>query len=59
MPMRYGRDQALNVNNGDYLRRGMFYKLDLPGRNRDLNSISLRCRATDARRVTMQIFTGH
>ena len=54
-----GHDQVLNVNNGDNLRRGMYYKLDLPGRDRDLNSISLRCRATDARKVTMQIFTGH
>lgn len=53
-----GREQPLNLDNGGNLRRGMFYKLDLPGRSRDLNSISLRCRATDARKVTMQIFTG-
>ncbi|MBN9587501.1 MAG: hypothetical protein BGN85_04230 [Alphaproteobacteria bacterium 64-11] len=53
-----GRTQTLNVNNGDYLRRGQFYKLDLPGRVRDLRSLNMRCRASDARRVTIQIFTS-
>jgi len=53
-----GRDQALNVNNGDVLRRGMYYKLDLPGRERNLTSLSLRCSAIGARRVSIQIFTG-
>lgn len=53
-----GHDQALSVNNGDYLRRGQYYKLDLPGRARDLVSLNLRCRATDARAVTIQIYTS-
>jgi len=53
-----GRDQALNVNNGDLLRRGQYYKLDLPGRSRELTSLSLRCSPMGARRVTIQIFTG-
>jgi hypothetical protein len=53
-----GRDQVLNVNNGDFMRRGQFYKLDLPGRARDLVSLDMRCRATDASRVKIQIFTS-
>src|SRR6185503_811084 len=60
VPARFGngRDQMLNVNNGDVLRRGMIYKLDLPGRQRNLTSLSLRCSAIGARRVSIQIFTG-
>jgi hypothetical protein len=55
---RNGRSQPLNVNNGDIMRRGMYYKLDLPGRQRNLTSLSLRCSAVGASRVSMQIFTG-
>ncbi|HSM94586.1 MAG TPA: hypothetical protein VLT91_00980 [Rhizomicrobium sp.] len=53
-----GRTRELDVNNGDYMRQGQFYKLDLPGDRRNVTSLNLRCRATDARRVTIQIFTG-
>jgi hypothetical protein len=53
-----GKDQPLNVNNGDFLRRGQYYKLDLPGRARDLVSLNMRCRATDARNVQVRIFTS-
>jgi hypothetical protein len=57
---RFGRGapQPLNVNNGDLLRRGQYYKLDLPGRARDLESLDMRCRATNGRSVTVQIFTS-
>lgn len=53
-----GRTRDLNVDNGDRMRQGQFYKVNLPGGNRNLRSLNLRCRATDARRVTIQIFTG-
>lgn len=53
-----GRTQNLDVNNGDYMRQGQYYKIDLPGDQRNLTSLNLRCRATDARRVTVQIFTS-
>ncbi|HEY8949627.1 MAG TPA: hypothetical protein VIM56_12140 [Rhizomicrobium sp.] len=53
-----GRTQDLNVNGGDFMRQGQYYKVDLPGDRRNLTSLNLRCRATDARRVTIQIFTG-
>jgi hypothetical protein len=53
-----GRTRVLNVNNGDFMRQGQYYKIDLPGNQRNLTSLNLRCRATDARRVTMQIFTS-
>jgi hypothetical protein len=57
---RFGRGapQPLNVNNGDLLRRGQYYKLDLPGQARDLESLDMRCRAINARAVTVQIFTS-
>jgi hypothetical protein len=54
-----GRDRSLDVNRGDLMRRGQYYKLDLPGDNRYLENLSLHCRAADARRVTIQIFTSH
>jgi hypothetical protein len=53
-----GRTRDLNVNNGDFMRQGQFYKIDLPGDQRNLTSLNLRCRATDARRVTVQIYTS-
>jgi hypothetical protein len=53
-----GWTQPLNINNGDTLRRGQYYKLDLPGRARDVRSLSMRCRAEGARQVTIQIFTS-
>jgi hypothetical protein len=53
-----GRTRDLNVDNGDFMRQGEYYKIDLPGDRRDLTSLHLRCRATNARRVTIQIFTG-
>jgi hypothetical protein len=53
-----GRTRDLNVNNGDFMRQGQYYKIDLPGDQRNLTSLNLRCRATDARRVTVQIFTS-
>ena len=53
-----GSAQPLNVNNGDLMRRGQYYKLDLPGRARDLVSLDMRCRATNAASVKVQIFTS-
>jgi hypothetical protein len=55
---RNGRSQSLSINHGDILRRGMYYKLDLPGRQRDLTSLTLRCSAVGAGRVSVQIFTS-
>jgi len=54
-----GRDRSLDVNRGDLMRRSQYYKLDLPGDNRNLENLSLHCRAVDGRRVTIQIFTSH
>jgi hypothetical protein len=54
-----GRSQDLALRNGDLLRRGQIEKLDLPGDMRNLRSLDMRCRATDARGVTIQIFTSH
>ncbi|HEU0161427.1 MAG TPA: hypothetical protein VFQ69_03400 [Rhizomicrobium sp.] len=53
-----GRSQPLDVNRGDVLRRGQYYKLDLPGRARDLTSLDMRCQAMGASRVTVQIYTS-
>jgi hypothetical protein len=54
-----GRTQVLNLNNGDYLRRGQYTQVNLPGNYRNLDSLSLRCSATNARAVTIRIFTSH
>jgi hypothetical protein len=53
------RQQRLDVNNGDTLRQGQYYKIDLPGNYRNLESINLRCTPVGARRVEVQIFTSH
>lgn len=53
-----GNDQPLNVNNGDLLRRGQYYKLDLPGRARDLVNLNMRCRAMGAGKVDVRVFTS-
>ena len=51
-----GKTQNLALHNGDLLRQGQYEKLDLPGDTRDLASLDMRCRAVDARHVTIQIF---
>ncbi|MBS0279169.1 MAG: hypothetical protein JSR81_16220 [Proteobacteria bacterium] len=53
-----GRARILDVDSSDHMRQGQFYKVNLPGDHRNLTSLNLQCRATDARRVTVQIFTG-
>jgi hypothetical protein len=53
-----GKTQALNLDQGDVLRRGQFTKVDLPGNVRDLDSLNLRCSAVNAGRVTIQIFVS-
>jgi hypothetical protein len=50
--------RPLNLHNGDFLRQGEFNAVDLPGDKRNITSLSLNCRATDARRVTIQIYTS-
>lgn len=55
---RNGWTRTLDINNDDYLRRGQYHTLDLPGRVRDLRSLNMRCRATNARQVTIQIFAS-
>lgn len=53
-----GNTQNLALHNGDVLRQGEFNSLDLPGDKRNVTSLYLKCRATDARRVTIQIYTS-
>jgi hypothetical protein len=53
-----GRDRTLDVNRGDLLREDQFYKLDLPGDRRNVDSLSLRCSPANARQVTIQIFAS-
>jgi hypothetical protein len=53
-----GSTQNLAIHNGDMLRQGEFNSLDLPGDKRNVTSLYMKCRATDARRVTIQIFTS-
>lgn len=53
-----GRTQNLAAHNGDLLRQGEFNSLDLPGDHRNVTSLFMKCRATDSRRVTIQIYTS-
>ena len=53
-----GRTRVLNVDSGDHMRQGQFYKVDLPGDHRNLKSLNMRCRATNGHQVVIQIYTG-
>lgn len=53
-----GNKQILAIHNGDYMSKGMYHKLDLPGDRRNVTSLAMRCRATDAGSVRIQIFTS-
>ncbi|MDR3527801.1 MAG: hypothetical protein P4L57_11015 [Rhizomicrobium sp.] len=53
-----GAVQTLALHDGDKLRKGLYHALDLPGERRNVTSLSLRCRATDASAVTIKIFTS-
>jgi hypothetical protein len=55
---RNGRSQPLDVNRGDFLRQGQYYKLDIPGDRRNLEAISLACRPMNGRQVSVQIFAS-
>ncbi|HEY4275218.1 MAG TPA: hypothetical protein VGM68_07025 [Rhizomicrobium sp.] len=55
---RGGRPMPLDVNRGDFLREGQYYKLDIPGDRRNLEAISLACRPMNGRQVSVQIFTS-
>ena len=53
-----GNTQNLAFHNGDVLRQGEFNAVDLPGDRRNVTSLYMKCRATDAARVTVQIYTS-
>ena len=53
-----GRSSDLTVNNGNVLRRGQTYALDLPGNDRNLRSIRLQCQSEGASGVTVRVLVG-
>lgn len=53
-----GRRQRLNINNGDFLRRGQYAQIDLPGNVRNVESLHLRCSAVNAGRVEIALYTS-
>lgn len=53
-----GNARDLDLPRGDYLRKGRLQRIDLPGDTRNLRSVTMRCRATDAGRVAIQVFVG-
>ena len=57
---RYANDKTarLAIQDEDYLSRGVLRSIDLPADRSDLTSISLRCRATDSRRVTIKVYSA-
>lgn len=52
-----GHTRDLNINGGEYLRQGDFYRLDLPGDERNVTSINLSCRAVGDYQVTIELYT--
>ena len=53
-----GRRQVLSIDNGDYLRRGEYAQVDLPGNVRNVESLSLRCQAVNAGRVEIALYAS-
>jgi len=51
-----GRTRLLNINGGDYLPRGSYTRLDLPGGDRDVRRITMQCRAVRDYQVTIELF---
>jgi hypothetical protein len=51
-----GHTRDLNINGGEYLRQGGFYRLDLPGGERDVRSVKLRCRPIGDFQVTIELY---
>ncbi len=50
-----GRRRDLDVNRGDVMERGHLTVIDLPGDQRNLRSVDMRCRAVGDRDVTIEI----
>jgi len=53
-----GNSRDLDLPAENVLRKGGFQRIDLPGDVRNIESISMSCRAIDARNVTIQVFVG-
>ncbi|MGQ0742723.1 MAG: hypothetical protein ACT4OG_10645 [Alphaproteobacteria bacterium] len=51
-----GRTVPLSVRGGEYIRRGDYYQLDLPGHERRVQQIDMTCRAVRDYRVTIELF---
>jgi hypothetical protein len=51
-----GRTRELNIGDGGFLRAGEFRRVDLPGRERNIERLDLRCRPVGARQVTIHAF---
>jgi hypothetical protein len=51
-----GRTRDLDIGNRGVLRMGDFRRIDLPGRERNIRSLDMRCRPVGDRQVTIQAF---
>ena len=53
-----GRYSDFTVNNGNVMRRGQTYALDLPGNDRNLRAIRLQCQSEGPGGVTIRVLVG-
>lgn len=51
-----GQTRPLNIDSGDNMRQGRFYLLDLPGGDRDVRRISMRCSPIRDMQVTIELY---
>ncbi|HEY1630390.1 MAG TPA: hypothetical protein VGF56_03705 [Rhizomicrobium sp.] len=51
-----GAERTYAVNNGQPMRRGQFYSIDLPGESRHVTNVMLRCRALGQYAVSVNIY---
>jgi len=55
---RNGGSRRLEFSRNNYLNEGEFYRIDLPGQQRNVERIDMTCQAVRGRGVTMQVFAS-
>jgi hypothetical protein len=51
-----GQERTLSVNNGQPMRRGQFYSVDLPGGARHVANVMMRCHALGQNSVSVDLY---
>lgn len=53
-----GQTRALDISRWDYLREDRLYRIDLPGGDRNITRLTLKCRAEHGRNVVINVYAN-